>query len=81
MVPWNVFLTTFESQQQLTGPLKEDEEFVKMIIGEHLEVVLLIPTDFCKDDHVSCYEFSVFLKWFGPFKGSLQRLIEALDGG
>lgn len=67
MVPWNVFLTTIESQ--LSTPLKEDEEYVKDII------------DFTRTDHVSCYEFSVFLKWFGPLKGSTQRLLQSIHDG
>jgi len=67
MVPWNVFLSTLESH--LSIPLKEDEEYIKMLL------------DFTRSDHVSCYEFSVFLKWFGPLKGSCQRMLESLQGG
>jgi len=37
--------------------------------------------DFTKNDHVSCYEFSVFLKWFGPLKGCCQRMLESVQGG
>jgi len=67
MVPWNVFLSTLEAH--LSIPLKEDEEFIKMIL------------DYTRNDHVSSYEFSVFLKWFGPLKGCCQRMLEALQGG
>jgi len=67
MVPWNVFLSTLESH--LSIPLKEDEEYIKMLL------------DFTRNDHVSSYEFSVFLKWFGPLKVSCQRMLEALQGG
>lgn len=67
MVPWNVFLSTLEGF--LGTPLKEDAEFLKIFI------------DFTKKDHVSVYEFSVFLKWFGPLKGSCERMLEALRGG
>jgi len=67
MVPWSVFFNTMETQ--LASSLKEEEEFIKMILN------------FTKNDHVSVYEFSVFLKWFGPFKGSFQRMLESLQGG
>jgi len=67
MVPWNVFLSTLEAH--LATPLKEEEEFIKMLL------------DFTRNDHVSAYEFSVFLKWFGPLKGSFQRMLESLQGG
>jgi len=67
MVPWNVFFSTLEAQ--LAVPLKEEEDFVKMFI------------DYTKTDHVTSYEFGVFLKWFGPLKGSCQRLLDALRTG
>jgi len=67
MVPFNVFLGALEAH--LGIPLKDDEEYMKMII------------DFTRNDHVSAYEFSVFLKWFGPLKGSTQRMMESLVGG
>lgn len=67
MVLWSVFINTLESTLQI--PLKDDEEYLKMAI------------DFCKDDHVSSFEFGVFLKWFAPLKGSTVRYLEALRGG
>jgi hypothetical protein len=67
MVPFNVFLGALEAH--LGIPLKDDEEYMKMII------------DFTRNDHVSAYEFSVFLKWFGPLRGSTQRMMESLSGG
>jgi len=67
MVPWNVFFPTLE--QYMGSDLKEEEEFIKMFL------------DFAKDDHVSSYEFGVFLKMFGPLKGCCQRLLDALRLG
>jgi len=67
MVPWTVFLSTLEAY--LGTPLKEDDEYLKLFL------------DFTRTDHVSSYEFSVFLKWFGPLKGCGQRILEALKGG
>jgi len=67
LVPWAVFIATLEAFLQV--PLKEDEESIKMFL------------DFTQDDHVSIFEFSVFLKWFGPLKGSCQRMLESLKGG
>lgn len=67
MVPWKVFLTTLESY--LGGNLRQDEESLKMFI------------DFTNDDHVSSYEWGVFLKWFSPLKGACARATEALHGG
>eukprot|EP01116_Phalansterium_solitarium_P007055 TRINITY_DN1952_c0_g2_i1.p1 TRINITY_DN1952_c0_g2~~TRINITY_DN1952_c0_g2_i1.p1 ORF type:complete len:424 (-),score=125.44 TRINITY_DN1952_c0_g2_i1:206-1477(-) len=67
LVPWPVFFQTVESR--LAVSMKEEEEFIKMFIG------------FTRTDHISPYEFAVFLKWFGPFKGSFARLLEALKGG
>jgi len=67
MVPWNVFLSTLEAHLSIS--LKEDEEFIKMLL------------DFTRNDHVSAYAFSVFLKWFGPLKVCVQRMMEALQGG
>jgi len=67
LVPWNSFLTAFETYSGST--LKDDEESIKMIIG------------FTKTDHVSIYEFGIFLKWFGPMKSSCQRLLESLREG
>jgi len=67
MVPWNVFFSTLEAY---TGTnFKDDEEFIKMFL------------DFARDDHISSYEFSVFLKLFGPLKGCCQRMLDALRGG
>jgi len=67
MVPWNVFFSTLEAY--LSTSLKEEEEFIKMFI------------DFTKNDNVSCYEFGVFLKWFGPLKGCCQRMLDSLRPG
>lgn len=68
MVPWGIFLNTLETY--LGVHFKEDEEeFIKMFL------------DFARDDHVSSYEFSVFLKLFGPLKGCCQRMLDALRGG
>jgi hypothetical protein len=67
MVPWNVFISTLEAQ--LGTPLKEDEVDLKLLL------------DFTRNDHVSSYEFSVFLKWFGPLKGACQRFLESWHAG
>eukprot|EP01114_Cavostelium_apophysatum_P005432 TRINITY_DN1639_c0_g2_i1.p1 TRINITY_DN1639_c0_g2~~TRINITY_DN1639_c0_g2_i1.p1 ORF type:complete len:415 (-),score=118.10 TRINITY_DN1639_c0_g2_i1:1073-2317(-) len=67
MVPWNVFFPTLEAHQMAS--FKDDEEFIKMFM------------DFTKDDHISSYEFSIFLKLFGPLKGCCQRMLDALRGG
>jgi len=67
MVPWNVFFATLEAHLGIS--LKADEEYIKMFL------------DFTKTDHVSSFELSVFLRWFGPLKGCAQRMLEALHGG
>jgi len=67
MVPWGTFFTTLETY--LGVSLKEEEEFIKMYL------------DFARDDHISTYEFGVFLKLFGPLKGCCQRLLDSLRGG
>jgi len=67
IVPWNVFLTTLEAHLGIS--LKQDEEWLKQFL------------DFTRTDHVSSYEFGVFLKWFGPLKGSTERFLVALKGG
>jgi len=67
MVPWNVFFSTLEAY--LTTSLKEEEEFIKLFI------------DHTANDHVSSYEFSVFLKLFGPLKGCCTRMLDSLRGG
>jgi len=67
MVPWSQFLQQAESLLQI--PLKQDEEYIKHVL------------DFCNDDYVSSFEFSVFLKWFSPLRGSFARMLEALKGG
>lgn len=67
VVPWTAFCSSFDS---IIGPItRDDEEFIKMFL------------DFTKDDQVSSYEFGVFLKMFGPLKGSCQRLMDSLRGG
>jgi hypothetical protein len=67
MVPFNVFLSTIETFFEIS--FKEDEESIKMILN------------FTKTDHVSTYELSIFLRWFGPFKGCFQRMIESVQEG
>jgi len=67
MVPWPVFLQTLE--QALSQNFKDDEDSLKMFI------------DFTRTDHVSVFEFGVFLKWFGPFKQAFARMLEAVHGG
>jgi len=67
MVPWGTFFSTLETY--LGVSLKDEEEFIKMFL------------DFARDDHISTYEFGVFLKLFGPLKGCCQRLLDSLRGG
>jgi len=66
-VPWSVFFSTLESNMGIS--MKDDEESVKMILA------------FTKTDHVSSFEFNVFLKCFGPLKGGCERMLESLHGG
>jgi hypothetical protein len=67
MVPWNVFFSTLEANLGMS--MKEDEEYIKMFLN------------FTKTDHVSSYEFSVWLKMFAPLKGSIQRQMDCLRAG
>jgi len=67
MVPWPQFLQ--QTEQFLQLPLKQDEDSIKHVL------------DFCNDDYVSSFEFSVFLKWFSPLRGSFARMLEAIKGG
>jgi len=67
MVPWNVFFSTLEGY--LGTSFKEDEEFIKMYLN------------FTRTDHVSTYELNVWLKMFGPLKGSIQRPMDSLRAG
>jgi len=67
MVPWNVFISTFEAY--LGIPLKDDLDVLKQYL------------DFTKIDHVTAYEFGVFMKWFGPLKGCISRLTDPAYGG
>lgn len=67
MVPWRVF---FQALATSAGKdLTEDEEYIKMFLN------------FSRTDHVSLYELLVFLKMFGPFQGSVDRLMDSLRLG
>jgi len=66
-VPWSDFLSQMENA--IGFSMREEEEFIKNTIN------------FTRTDHVSAYEFGVFLRWFGPFTGSFHRLVEAIKGG
>jgi hypothetical protein len=67
MVPWHVFWKVLVSQ---FGPsLNSEQDNFKLFLN------------FTRSNHVSAFEFSVFLKWFGSFKQSTTRFLEALHGG
>lgn len=67
MVPWHVFWKVLVSQ---FGPsLSSEQENFKLFLN------------FTRSNHVSAFEFSVFLKWFGSFNQSTTRFLEALHGG
>lgn len=65
-VPWEQFAIVFETNQK--APLQQDE-------------LLKHTLDFAEDNFVSVFEFSVFLKWFGPFSGSYLRFQESFRSG
>lgn len=67
MVPWEEFKNALEAQFETS--LKDNESFLSPII------------DFTRDNFVTVYEFSCFLKWFGPLIGSLDRLLVPLKAG
>jgi hypothetical protein len=67
MVPWHVFWKVLVSQ---FGPsLANEQDNFKLFLN------------FTRSNHVSAFEFSVFLKWFGSFSQSTTRFLEALHGG
>eukprot|EP00026_Physarum_polycephalum_P004189 Phypoly_transcript_04206.p1 GENE.Phypoly_transcript_04206~~Phypoly_transcript_04206.p1 ORF type:complete len:320 (+),score=61.09 Phypoly_transcript_04206:107-961(+) len=65
-VTWELFLQNFENYQNLS--IKQSDLLKKTL-------------DFAEDNFVSLYEFSLFLKWFGPFSGCYTRFQEAFDSG
>eukprot|EP01119_Soliformovum_irregulare_P025028 TRINITY_DN913_c0_g1_i1.p1 TRINITY_DN913_c0_g1~~TRINITY_DN913_c0_g1_i1.p1 ORF type:complete len:432 (-),score=54.60 TRINITY_DN913_c0_g1_i1:108-1307(-) len=67
MVPWNVFLSAMDPY--LGNAIRHDPDFTRRMM------------DFTRNDHVSVYEFNIFLKWFGPLKQCSQKLIDSLAVG
>jgi len=66
-VPWDEFIAKFEKTQKDIS-LKNDE-------------ALKAGIDFTQDGYVSIFEFSVFLKWFGPFDLCCFRMHECFRSG
>lgn len=69
-VPWEEFFPKFiEAQGQPSFKNPNFEKVIKLFL------------DFTRDDYVSAYEFSIFLKWFGPLQDCCLRLLKALEEG
>jgi len=67
IVPWSTFFHAFEKTQN--RDLKDDEKAIKSAI------------DFTHDNFVTPYEFNVFLQWFGPLDGCVDRFLKPLRAG
>jgi len=66
--PWKKLITSLATHLELTIPEQTERD-----ISTYL--------DFTRDGIVSVYEFSTFLKWFGPLHGCITRLTEPLEAG
>lgn len=67
MVPWKQFFTSFEKYLHIC--LESDEDYFKNFL------------DFTQDNFVSAFEFSMFIRWFGPMKGCNTRLMDPVNQG
>jgi CBL proto-oncogene N-terminus, EF hand-like domain/Zinc finger, C3HC4 type (RING finger)/SH2 domain len=67
MVPWADFQARLESYMNVS--LSDEEQVLRYYV------------DFARDGYVTAYELGVFLRWFGPLVGCVQRLMRSVSRG